>query len=316
MTTAYAVGTSKQDIALAAVIAHPGVTSLEILEYAPSLGPQVKAAGLLHELHLSGRVERRPGRDLWTWWPKTGAASAELYDEPEPRDIRAEARSDLSRAGVGGPKKRNTQKFDRALTAVAEHAGRSAKELCAVMPELGAPGNLVDLLNRGVALGRLEKRRGGGWGKEVRFWPAGQVPAQAPLVKPAPKPAPKPAKVAAPPKARRPRRSPQRDQIIRLVKANPGLGAADIGKLALPPLKPGSVFAQLFFAQAAGQLSRARRLGVWAWWPAGQAPADDGLPPKRMGKSMPLAVLVNRGESITGDFGVDVDAMEALCARA
>lgn len=134
---------SKADQAYNAVIAHPGLTSLRLVELLPGLAPQVQAAGILHELYEQKRIERRSGKDLWEWWPRPGAqpvAPAEIDDGPEEEESAPRAVPRGKRA------KKGFRVVDRLVTIGIQNPGLNATTLGGMMAppiEANASGALM-----------------------------------------------------------------------------------------------------------------------------------------------------------------------------
>lgn len=172
-------GISKADQAYNAVVAHPGITSLTLVELLPGLAPQVKAAGVLHELFEQGRVEQRKGRELWEYFPWPGAAPVVPDDinddEPEPV-----ARPDLAHLGRPPRGKRAKKGFrvvDRLAAIAIQNPGLNATTLGGMMtPPIDANAS-GSLMRQAVAEKLIDRVMVAGvW----RYYAPGQVPEAAP----------------------------------------------------------------------------------------------------------------------------------------
>lgn len=184
----HSTGISKADQAFNAVLAHPGLTSLTILDYVPGLGPQVKAAGILHELFMNGRIERRSGKELWEWWPKAGAMPVrgqEIVEEEA--ELEPMARADhthLGRPPRGKRAKKGFRVVDRLAALAIQNPGNDAKALAGLMVPPVKYDAAASLLRQAIQEKLLSRAlRGGVW----RYYALGEVPADEVA---APEPAP------------------------------------------------------------------------------------------------------------------------------
>lgn len=161
---------SKADQAYNAVIAHPGLTSLRLVELLPGLGPQVKAAGILHELLMQGRIDRRSGKDLWEWWPRPGAqpvAPVEIDDGPEEEESAPRVVPRGKRA------KRGFRVVDRLAAIAIQNPGLNATTLGGMMtPPIDANAS-GSLMRQAVAEKLIDRVMVSGvW----RYYAPGQAP--------------------------------------------------------------------------------------------------------------------------------------------
>jgi hypothetical protein len=306
----YSTGVSKDELAIATVLAHPGVSARTVIEFAPSLAPVARAAAVLERLAGLGRLDRRPGADFIEYFPPDKVSrivgpADEVEPEEEPVEIvvpPAAQHHALLEAVLEKRRQKTDHRVARWVVLAGEFPGLTCYEMCEKRPALGAPAKLALRMGYAASKGLLDVRKGGDWGNGCRYWPKGLAPAT-----PSPELV---AAVMAMRKARRP--AVRRDAIVKAMYANPGNHAYFLGQVSDPPMKSPEAFALLSNAMTHHQLvSRARKGGVWCWWPPGEAPADDEVAPARAA-STPVALIWNRGTTLLGDIGVDVDELERL----
>lgn len=184
MTTAYATGISKHEIAYSAVVAHPFVTAETILAVAPALERQAIAASVLNELFCSGRLDRRNGATLYEYFPKShkppAPTRAEQLEALRPESAEPpEAWQGRHSPTMRPPAPRQT-KAQACITAVAAHPGNTARRLCELEPSLGDVENIKTVLSTLAGTGQIDRVRGVGRGCPSLFYERGKAPAVPP----------------------------------------------------------------------------------------------------------------------------------------
>lgn len=284
---------TKLERALALIGAHPGMTMAELEVIDPTMMP---IKGVVSHNITRQQVEKRRG-GAWGYAARYWL-QGEVPEEPPQQ---------LATPRVKPPPK-PTPRIERAKALAAEFPGCTAREMVAKRPELGDGGKLSDVLCYAAATKAIDRRHRGGWGREAKFWPLGQAP-EAPPVR-----IPESYREGAQRAGRVPVR---RNSLVAAVREHPGLDATSVGERCHPPMKSQNAFSQLLYAEGHQEVSRARKGGVFCWWPYGEAPADDGIPPRRHNSpTIYPALRLNRAEVLAGDFGVDVEQLEALMAPA
>lgn len=309
--TTYAVGTSKDELALAAALAHPGVTPVSVLEYAPSLAPVARAAAVLDMLADAGKLERRAGLELFEYFPVVGVKAPEIAVVVNPSD--PDDALDLRAA---------------LLKAIGEHPGLTSTGLLEHVPGYGsivALGRAVcELMREGLVERSRDK------GNHKFHYLKGAKPPPHPRQK---------SNMARPRHGER-----QIDRVVQTVLLKPGHSGFEIHALLDPPLPINKVHALLMTACLDKMLSRSRQRGVFCYWGPGEAPPDDDVPALRQptagsieaqrvaasAQRMKLEADIRaacdhalarvrasapkppRAEAQFGDFGVDVEELERL----
>lgn len=251
----YTTGTSKEDICIAAVMAHPHVTPIQVLEYAPLLGPASLAAALMDKLYEKGRFKRSLSGDYLAYSIADGAPAAKVEETPEVPPRPAEKPEVHPRLAV------------EVLATVAAFPGTSAVKVFECMTIACTQEQVSLELHDQIKAGKLQQRREHG---VFAYYAAGvempgleSVRASAALLKKSPEV-----------RVTQVERPSQTEIAAAAATKWPGLKPAEIAAMD-PRLKDGTA-ASLALGSAFnyGLLERQRKPGekAFRYWPPGQIP--------------------------------------------